>query len=107
MKPHLFKVIDKWLAFFRGDSAPTGFTAADTPAEAYRMLVEGEFSVEYEAPALAEVQKAEVFHIGAAEGPRRQPRNRHRVTKSMCRTSAGRVASQETYRSLPRTGLRK
>lgn len=107
MKPHLFKVLDQWLAFFRGDLAPTGFVAADTAAEAYRMLVNGELSVEYQAAVVETTQMAEVIRIGINEGPRRQPRQRHRVVKSFCRTGVGRIASQETYRSLPRIGIRK
>ncbi len=107
MKPHLFKVLDQWLAFFRGDSAPNGFCAADTPAEAYRMLVEGELSVEYPASAVMAEATAEVFHFAAAEGPRRQPRARHRVVRSFCRTGVGRIASPEAVRILPRVGVRK
>jgi hypothetical protein len=107
MKPHLFKVLDQWLAFFRGNCAPTGFSAADTPHEAYRMLINGEFSVEYQSPVVAEMQTAEVFHFSVGDGPRRRPRSRHRIVKSTCRTPVGRVASQETFRSLPRTGARK
>lgn len=95
MKPHLFKVLDKWLAFYRGDLAPTGFTAADTAIEAYRMLVSGEYTVAYQAPVVETRPTAEVFYLHTNETSRRPQRNRHRAVKAMCRSSGTRFALQD------------
>jgi hypothetical protein len=93
MKPHLFKVLDKWLAFYRGDQAPTGFTAADTAVEAYRLLVAGNLTVEYQPSAADKQQTAEVYYLHAVEPVRRPHRSRHRAVKATCRASSGRAAA--------------
>lgn len=99
MKPHIFKVLDQWLAFYRGDSAPAGFTAADTAHEAYRMLVDGNYSVTYEAPVIESRPMADVYYLHANEPARRPKRNRHRAVKTLCRSSGSHVRYEIALRT--------
>ena len=95
MKPHLFKVLDQWLAFYRGDAAPTGFSAADTAVDAYQKLVSGNFSVTYTAPVVSLQAGADIYYLGPPGTSRRPQRDRHRSVKSACRTGGNWSSGQD------------
>jgi hypothetical protein len=105
MKPHIFKVLDQWLAFYRGDSAPAGFTAADTAHEAYQLLVNGDYSVTYGASAVETRQTADVYYLHANEPARRPKRNRHRAVKTMCRSSGSATRHEIALRTATGTSF--